>query len=477
MDRRAQITLTRAVAGGSSNKRTGRDGDWSEVVDDLPPSRREGSEEQVELVDNHSAYENAHQYKYGGLPNAEGSPARPAASSGGLRLPPPTKEPAGPRPPASESTRLPDAVPKDLFAEAMPRPRLSSASRIVEEPAGPPRVLLAGIGAAAVVLAVVAFFVFQGPPPPPVGMISVVSDPEGAEIIIDGSPSGQVTPAQLFEKEAGRGYLVQVRKAGFAVQPEVRSVTIEGEGDVVTAFFSLVPVRTVEVRTQPDRADIKVDGKPITGRSLVTLPDVKVGSTLRIQAELPGYMPVEIEHEVTSDGAGPETLVLVESLGLTVITEPDGAKVLYGDRELGLTPLYDAPMPKAERFKVRIQKAGYRTVVRTVRMSRDQQLDVRLDEVPLSSLPLRRDERGEARRIDRDLKAARRRATSARLGVTAAEKNLNRVLDDPRSMFDVRARAERAVDRAQTQLINAEDGLVEARAAADRFRARVLARE
>lgn len=460
------------MAGGGSNKRSGRSGDWPEVVDDLPPGQGEAAEGTVELVENHSAYENAHEYKYGGLPSVDISPPR----NRGLKMPPPPKAPAGPPPPTTESTRLPDAVPKSLFRESAPT-RGRSSVQAAGGSESPPRILFVGLGLAAVALAGAAYFVLRGPPPPPTGMISVVSDPDGADVLIDGVPTGQVTPLQLFDKEAGRGYLVQVRKAGFAVEPEVRSVTIDGEGDTATAFFNLFPVRTLEIRTEPSRADIQVNGKPVPGRSPVTLPGLRVGATLRVRAELPGHLPVEIEHQVTESGEGPEPLVLAAALSLSVVTEPDGAEVFFGERELGLTPLYDAPMPRGERVKVRIRKAGYRTVTRSLRMSRDQQLDVRLEEVPLASLPLRRDERSEARSIDRGLKAARRRATSARLGVTAADKHLNRVLDDPRSMFAARARAERAVDKARDQLVAAEDALIEARAAADRFRARVLSRD
>lgn len=443
------------------------------MVDDLgggsePASSAEAPKESVELVDRPSAYENLNQYEYGGLPDA-------STESSSLRMPALEEPDPSKSKPASQSSRLPDAVPPDLFREsaapqASPRARLSTAA-VRETHSGPPTGLLAVLALGVVVMIAGAYFALRGPPAPVTGMLSVVSDPEGAEVLLGGAPTGQVTPAQFDAIEVGNT-LVQVRKEGFAVEPEVRPVEVK-EGQMSTVFFRLVAVRTVTVRTEPPGADVRLNGRPVSGRTPLRLPALRVGQVARIDVEMPGYIPVEIERTVAADAAELETVTLQEAALLDVTTEPAGATVRIGDRSLGETPLYEAPVARGERILVRVSKPGFKTISRRIRVKDDFRLELSLREAPLLSLPLKGQDRAEARRIDRELGAANRRLASAKRAAQAAERKLQRLIDDPNSMFGARARAERAVDTTSSALIAAEDAIIEARARADRFRARV----
>lgn len=423
-------------------------------------ARHERVEPPIELVENHSAYENAHLYEFGSH----------RSHGGGLSLPRPEHEAAPPRP-QQLSTRLPDAVPDALFREpqSVPPRVVADSSTSVRRGA---YVALAGI--AVVVVTGLGLVLTNRPPPTPLGTVSVVSDPEGADIFMDGAPTGKKTPAELSQVPAWQSVLISVSKAGFKSEPEVRDVSV-GPDDTATAFFALAAIKSVRIQTEPSGADIRVDGVPVSGRTPIDLHNLVVGSRIRIEAELPDYLTKSVDYLVTAVDEPLEPIVLREAVRLSVITEPAGAMVRVGGRELGLTPLYDEPVAKGQRLRLRIQKPGYRAVTKTIRIREDDQLDLSLREVPLTALKLRGADRHEARRLDRALGAASREASQARRARAASERSLQRLLDDPRSMFAARAKAERSVDKANDRINMAEERLIEARAAIERFRARVLA--
>src|SRR5262249_9332651 len=68
----------------------------------------------------------------------------------------------------------------------------------------------------------------EAPAPAPVSMVaslSLVSDPPGAQIIIDGDPSGLQTPSTLKGLHAGRPLEVRVDKVGF--QPAIEKLELK----------------------------------------------------------------------------------------------------------------------------------------------------------------------------------------------------------------------------------------------------------
>jgi PEGA domain len=146
---------------------------------------------------------------------------------------------------------------------------------------------------------------------PAVSTFVVTSNPQGANVWIDGKDSGMVTPAQItVEKGPHR---VTVKKTGFkdaatdqniaegqtlSFSPVLLSVNTPAEDGKNPNFFrrmlgsDTVPEGKglVHIRTAPEGATILVDGKPAPKKTNARWPaDPGVYS---IQLQMSGYKPV-----------------------------------------------------------------------------------------------------------------------------------------------------------------------------------------
>jgi hypothetical protein len=146
---------------------------------------------------------------------------------------------------------------------------------------------------------------------PAVSTLVVSSNPQGANVWIDGKDSGSVTPAQItVEKGSHR---VMVRKAGFkeasadetlaegqtlSFSPVLLSVSPQSEEgktpNPLRRFFGADTIPEgkglVHIRTDPEGATIVVDGKVAPKKTNARWPaDPGVYS---IQLQMTGYKPV-----------------------------------------------------------------------------------------------------------------------------------------------------------------------------------------
>lgn len=480
----------------SSGGKNAPRGDWSAVVGDLEadvpkPSTTdlqldEPSTPEIELVDHPNAVGNEGFFDQPSSGEGAQSSTLEIEDDLGLSLPAPDPEPApsaNVRRPAA--TKLPDAVPRSLFEAASAPPARGAAQRGPRGPTAigtPPRkktIALANVLGVVFLLVVAggAFGAFhmmtRPPPPPPPGSISVVSDPEGAEIFMDGRRTGLQTPAALESLPAGDKVEVSVRRAGFMASPKQKTVEVISE-QRRTAFFALSAVRSVVVTSDPPGAEVRLNGRVVPGVTPLRIPSLEVGSVARFEVVMSGFLPVSIEHTVGELDETLEPVELAPAATLSVVTEPGGATVTVGGRVIGITPIYDAEVQRGIRVPVKVEKSGFRTVTRKIRLRDSETLRLSLKQLPLSAMKLRPQDRKEARRIDRTISQLQRSAERARRILRRTESNLQRVLDNPDSMFGERARAEAAVDKASAQLTKVEEALFQARDEADRFRARMI---
>ena len=118
------------------------------------------------------------------------------------------------------------------------------------------------------------------------GSVAVRSVPAGAEIIVDGEPTGFRTPHVIGNLSATRAHRVVLRMAGFAegVYPavEVREDTAVA---LDHSFAELTSPLTIS--TNPPESEIVMDGRMV-GRSPLTLPSVTHG-THQIELRREGY--------------------------------------------------------------------------------------------------------------------------------------------------------------------------------------------
>lgn len=392
-----------------------------------------------------------------------GDPRTDSHSS--LTLPTPTEDRVAP-PRGTSGTSLPPAMPPGFFDGAQPEgspppPRSAGVD--------PRWFILAG---GALLLLVIGFFAFRYTSPVvPKEMVSIVSDPDGADVFVDGVPLGEKTPAQIFDVEVGTRMSIMVTRPGFGTEPDSIDLVVT-EGGNTSVYFQLYPITSLKVATEPSGAEVRVEGRRVSGLTPLTIQDLEVGKSVRLEISLPGYMPVQMSTLPDEDAS--VDIALVRSVALTLTTEPSGAEVFVNGESKGETPLYDVPVAKGTKLGLRIDKPGYRAVTRKLVPNSDQTLDYTLRQQSLRSLPLQGADRQEARRLDRQLAIAARRVSAARRTLARAERTFERMTSDYRVGFGPRARAEAAVVRASDELQAAEDTLFELQGEADAFRSRVL---
>ena len=405
----------------------------------------------------------------GGPVDADPRPPSRGSARGGLELPPPPVERAsGVRRPTPQSARLPDAVPRTLFEEQASRGRPARASpRGREFPTG----WAIGAVGLALVAAVVGYAATR-PAAVPTGMISIASDPDGAEIYVDGRAIGQTTPHQMFDVPVGDRLQIEVRKAGYVVEPIARSVELVADG-AATAYFSLVQIAPTRVSSTPPGAEVSVDGARVAGFTPLVLAELESGQAVDIEVRLAGHLPAKVRH-VASLEASEVQVTLEPAVQYAITSEPSDAQVWVDGEEVARTPVYDLMLEAGKRHAVRVQLPGFSPRSRTVRGDAPGELHFALKEQPLRALPLKGADRAEARRLDRELKRAVRRLDRARRIARLAERRLEAIAEAPGAIYSQVAKAQTAADRSAEAAAAAEEALIEVRAKTERFRARVL---
>lgn len=432
---------------------------WDGVLDDpTPPSPRPDpldltdDLQELELVSHPSAVENEQSV----MPSADIELPR-------LSLPSVEVDTAPRSQPASPP--LGDAIPRDLFGAAAPR--VGSSGR-------PLQFWLALGAVGLVVIAGLAWLAGGRGATRALGMVSVSSNPDGADILVDGSPIGQKTPAQLFDQPVGQRMWITVVKPGYVSEPSAREVVVTESG--LSAYFTLTRVASLEVRTSPGGAAVFVGDRRVPGRTPLTIPELPVDAPVKLRVELDDYVPV-VEEKVFAADPQPWELALVRAVTVQITSEPSGAAVMAGERRLGETPLYDLALPEGQPIELSVSKDGFRARKRKLVPSTDGRYHFPLDELPLSRLPLSKEDRREARRLDASLGRQRRRVHGLKTQAEGLDERYRRAIDDPRVPIGARVELQTRLERTLEALRGAEDELESLRFDAEQLRARALSPE
>jgi hypothetical protein len=117
------------------------------------------------------------------------------------------------------------------------------------------------------------------------GSLAVRSDPPGAEIIVDGQPTGRRTPFVIRELAVNRAHSVSLRLKGYADynNPAVEIV----EDSTITLAYSFSQLTTPLTITTTPGGEVLMDGRS-AGNSPFTVPSVPYGSH-RIEVRREGY--------------------------------------------------------------------------------------------------------------------------------------------------------------------------------------------
>jgi serine/threonine protein kinase len=170
-------------------------------------------------------------------------------------------------------------------------------------------------GSALLILASLGFIYWQILHPrlfPPVtltapilGEATVDSSPQGAQIMIDGTDTGKVTPARLTDLQIGKSYTLKLAKPGYsdAEQPLVATSAQTPAAVTVT----LVESRgTLLLTTTPPGAEILIDGAPTGKLTPDSIANLTLGTNHRLVLRKDGYSDYEQVFNLSSDK--PQTL-------------------------------------------------------------------------------------------------------------------------------------------------------------------------
>jgi hypothetical protein len=102
------------------------------------------------------------------------------------------------------------------------------------------------------------------------GTLIIRSQPAGAQVIVDGDPSGLATPANVTGLRAGRSVEVRVEKSGYA--PRSRRLEVKPGAPTVHDFELVEDAGTLVIQDLPAGASVFVDDAAVEVRGPITLP-------------------------------------------------------------------------------------------------------------------------------------------------------------------------------------------------------------
>jgi serine/threonine protein kinase len=175
--------------------------------------------------------------------------------------------------------------------------------------------VVAAVATAAVVVGGVLVFTRARPsaqvaPPPPVlttATLALKTEPPGAQIFVDGDPSGLTTPSVLTGLRPGRPVEIRLDKVGF--KPVTEKFELKA-GDALARAFRLVEATgTITLEGLPAQAMIYLDDNMVEGRGALS---VAIGEH-RIRIETANGV---LWSQTLNVGAGPLTIQVNQKRGI-----------------------------------------------------------------------------------------------------------------------------------------------------------------
>ena len=218
------------------------------------------------------------------------------------------------------------------------------------------------------------------------GVAHVKSDPDGAEVILNGISRG-VTPVTVSDIPNGRLSLV-LKKRGFKTVS--REISINA-GDTQNLYIKMDALPgTLNLSSVPAGARFYIDGSP-RGVGPLRLADLEPERNYTVRAELDGYSPLERGVFVGNGQTVNEEFRLESNLAkLEIVTWPAGATIEIDGKKMGTTKPGSGngewssaliiPNLKAGEHDVRISCYSHAEVVKhpILEASRTEKLQVRL---------------------------------------------------------------------------------------------------
>lgn len=241
---------------------------------------------------------------------------------------------------------------------------------------------------------------------PLLGEATVDSSPQGAQIVIDGTDTGKVTPARLTDLQIGKTYTLKLSKPGYSDAEQPLVATSAQTPAAVTVTLSEAR-GTLLLTTTPPGAEILIDGGPTGKLTPDSITNITLATNHRLVLRKDGYSDHEQVFNLSSDKPQAIDILLqpvaqvaqptapiepppavtpppevkkvqepVKQATVTFTSTPAGAKVIVDGKSIGTTP---AKLPQVEvgsTHSVSIEKQGFTAYRRKFTVSSEKGITI-----------------------------------------------------------------------------------------------------
>ncbi len=208
--------------------------------------------------------------------------------------------------------------------------------------------------------------------------LRIATDPPEARIYRNGRLQDNA-PLTLTDLAPGR-HLISAQLPGY--HEKRTTVTLE-PGQRIALDLKLTPVTgLILIHSTPPGADITVNGAH-RGQTPVLLTNLRIGSH-RARATNPGYLPMEVEFDVTDRTPKKVEFDLrPDAARLQFDSSPSGARVFIDGIPRDTTPHTIDRVPSGERI-IELKLDGHRTFQQTIQLAAGDEKDIHaiLDPLP-----------------------------------------------------------------------------------------------
>lgn len=275
-------------------------------------------------------------------------------------------------PPAEEQ---PESLPR---IEPVPKDKLladtGSRLKALDNSARPSGVLLTVVLLAVVTLGILGLYWLYQSSRPSLGVINFQSDPDGAQIYVNGKFLG-ITPLGNHSAVAG-DYTVTITKEGY--KPLKREVTIEKDGVYDLRNLILEPLgvgASLEVTANVEAALVKLD-QGVLGPVPLTKKGLAAGKHI-LTVEKEGYEPYRQTITLEEGKTLTSALTLKPLLSRVIIDSvPSAAMISVDGIQKGVTPLTIPDLTQGEH-KIELSLSGYKKWTKTVKLQAGESASIK----------------------------------------------------------------------------------------------------